>query len=214
MHILYGIPEILLIFGGMKMRFRSFSVRLTRSVVITVLVTMTIISVLVFLLAASGIFRLTKIHFSDLMDRANESIILMMSNVEISAENIIDELSWHLSSPELVSSTLEYELNTNRNLAGCGIGFVPGYFPEDGRWFEPYALNRPDGIVCKWIGFEKHDYHHAEWFLKGIESPEGAWSNPYLDSDGAGTILCTYARQVREPGGRLAGVFGTESRPC
>ena len=194
----------------MKKRFKSFSVRLTRGVVFTVLVTMTIISVLVFLLAASGIYRLTKIHFSDLMDRANGSIASMMGNVEISAENIIDELSWHLASPELVSSTLEYELNTNRHLAGCGIGFVPGYFPEEGKWFEPYALNEPDGIVCKWIGSENHDYLQTEWYLKGIESPKGVWSNPYLDPDGAGTVLCTFARQVREPGGRIAGVFGAD----
>ena len=39
----------------MKKRLHSFSGRLTRSVVITVLVTMTIISVFVFLVAASGI---------------------------------------------------------------------------------------------------------------------------------------------------------------
>lgn len=194
----------------MKKRYKSFSGRLTRSVVLTVLVTMTIISVFVFLLAASGIYMLTKTHFADLTDKTNGSIAMMMSKVEVSAENIMDELAWHLSSPELVSSTLEYELNTNRHLFGCGIGFVPGYFPEEGRWFEPYAVFEGDRVTCKWIGSEKHDYLHAEWFLEGIQSPDGIWSNPYLDADGAGTILCTFARQVREPGGQVVGVFGAD----
>lgn len=200
------------IFGHeiMKKTFKSFSGRITRSVVITVLVTMTIISVLVSLLAASGIYSLTKSHFTDLTDKANESITLMMSMVEVSSENIIDELSWHLSSPELVSSTLEYELNTNRHLTGCAVGFVPEYFPEEGKWFEPYALNGPDGIICKWIGSEKHDYLQSEWYREGLDSPNGVWTNPYLDADGAGTVLCTFTRQLREPGGQVAGVLGAD----
>ena len=194
----------------MKKRLESFSGRLTRSVVLTVLVTMTIISLFVFFVAASGMLVLNKGHYSDIMDKANGSMALVMSKVEVSAENIIDELSWHLATPELVSSTLQYELNTNRHLYGCGIGFVPDYYPEH-HWYEPYALNTEEEIVMKDIGSASHDYFNAEWYVKGLESPEGVWSNPYLDDEGARTALCTYARPViAEPEGVLAGVFGAD----
>ena len=58
----------------MKTRLDSFSGRLTRTVVITVLVTMTIISVFVFLVAASGILVFSKAHYSDILEKANRCL--------------------------------------------------------------------------------------------------------------------------------------------
>ena len=194
----------------MKKRFESFSNRLSRRVVFTVLVIMAIIAVFAFFATVSGILVFSKKHYADIMDKAKADMNLIMSKVEVSSDNILDEMEWHLATPELVASTLQYELSTNRHLYGCGIGFVPDYYPEKGRWYEPYVLNSDEGITIKAIGSETHDYFNAEWYRKGLESPEGVWSNPYLDKDGAETILCTYSRMVKEPEGRLAGVFGAD----
>ena len=195
----------------MKKRFHSFSGRLTRSVVITVLVTMTIISVFVFLVAASGILMFSKAHYSDILEKANRDLALAMSKVEISADNIIDELCWHLATPELVLSTMEYELTVNRHIYGCGLGFVADFYPSVGRWYEPYALNDGGRITLKIIGSETHDYFQAEWYTKGMASPNGSWSNPYLDEDGGETVLCTFSRPVvMEPEKEIAGVFGAD----
>lgn len=192
-------------------RLNSFTGRLTRAVVFTVLVTMTIISVLVFLVAASGMLVFSKAHYSDILEKARGNLALTMSNVEISTDNIIDELCWHLATPELVLSTMEYELKANRHIHGCGLGFVPDYYPEEGRWFEPYAFNEGDKITMKVIGSEDHDYFDDEWYTKGLASPEGAWSTPYLDEEGGGTVLCTFSRPVvMEPDKEIAGVFGAD----
>ena len=192
-------------------RLNSFSGRLTRSVVFTVLVTMTIISVLVFLVAASGMLLFSKAHYYDILDKAKGNLALSMSKVEISADNIIDELSWHLATPELVLSTMEYELKANRHIHGCGIGFVPDFYSQEGRWFEPYALNEGDRITMKVIGSEDHDYFDDEWYTKGLESPDGTWSTPYLDKEGGETVLCTFSRPVLlEPDKEIAGVFGAD----
>ncbi|MBR5107092.1 MAG: SpoIIE family protein phosphatase [Bacteroidales bacterium] len=195
----------------MKKGFHSFSGRLTRTVVITVLVTMTIISVFVFLVAASGILVFSRAHYSDSLEKANRDLALAMSKVEISADNIIDELCWHLATPELVLSTMEYELNVNRHIYGCGLGFVADFYPSVGRWYEPYALNDGNRITLKIIGSEAHDYFQSEWYNKGMASPEGAWSNPYLDDEGGETVLCTFSRPViMEPEKEIAGVFGAD----
>ena len=192
-------------------RLNSFTGRLTRAVVFTVLVTMTIISVLVFLVAASGMLVFSKAHYSDILEKARGNLALTMSKVEISTDNIIDELCWHLATPELVLSTMEYELKANRHIHGCGLGFVPDYYPEEGRWFEPYAFNEGDKITMKVIGSEYHDYFDDEWYTKGLASPEGAWSTPYLDQEGGGTVLCTFSRPVvMEPDKEIAGVFGAD----
>ena len=195
----------------MKDRIESFSGRLTRNVVITVLVIMTIISVLVFIVTAASMLMFSKAHYSDIMDKAKGNLAQVMSMVEVSADNIIDELSWHLATPELVISTMQYELNVNRHIYGCGIGFVPDFYPQEGRWYEPYALTGTDGITMKIIGSAKHDYFRSEWYQRGLTHPQGIWSNPYLDEEGGGTVLCTYSRPiVMEPDGEIAGVFGAD----
>ena len=145
----------------MDKKVKSFSDRLSRRVVITVLVTMTIISVFVFILAAAGIMVLSKEHYSDIMDKAQGNMTMIMSKVEVSADNMIDELSWHLADPDMVMETLQYELNTNRHIYGCGMAFVPDFFPEIGRWYEPYALSTSYGISMKTIGSETHDYFNS-----------------------------------------------------
>lgn len=195
----------------MKKRLDSFSGRLTRTVVITVLVTMTIISVSVSLVAASGILVLSKAHYSDILEKANRDMALTMSKVEVSADNIIDELCWHLATPELVLSTMAYELNVNRHVYGCAIGFVEDFYPSVGRWYEPYALNDGGKITMKIIGSETHDYFQSDWYTKGLASPEGVWSTPYLDEEGGETVLCTFSRRVvMEPEKEIAGVFGAD----
>ena len=106
---------------------------------------------------------------------------------------------------------MEYELKANRHIHGCGLGFVPDYYPEEGRWLEPYAFNEGDKITMKVIGSEDHDYFDDELYTKGLASPEGAWSTPYLDQEGGGTVLCTFSRPVvMEPDKEIAGVFGAD----
>ena len=191
------------------MRLKSFSGRLTRMIIIIVLVTMTIISVLAFVVTASGIYSSYKEHFVDAIGNISRSITANLEKVEISAANIADEVTWHIPSPEVIMSTLEYEIDVNRTLTGCGVGFVPNYFPEKGRWFEPYACYTEDGPSVRDIGSASHDYLEAEWFKSGLSASGGIWSRPYFDLDGAGTLLCTYSIPIMADG-KVAGVFGTD----
>ena len=196
----------------MKKRFQSFSGRLTRRVVITVLVIMTIISLIAFLVTAAGMLVYSKAHYSDILEKTKGNMASVMSKMEVSSDNILDELSWHLATPELVTETIEYELKTNRHLYGCGIAFLPDYYKKTGRWCEIYAVHDGDSVTVKSIGSAQHDYFTTEWYTKGLESKEGVWSNPYLDKDGAGAVLCTYSRQVIDPKGNLVGVFGADMK--
>ena len=152
---------------------KSFSGRLTRSIVLIVLVTMAVISIVVFVVTASGIFSSFKDRFADAIDNISRSITANLEKVEISATNIADEVTWHISSPEIIISTLEYEISANRNLTGCGMAFVPDYFEEKGRWFEPYATYSENGASVKNIGSASHDYHQSEWFNSCLSASGG-----------------------------------------
>jgi sigma-B regulation protein RsbU (phosphoserine phosphatase) len=194
----------------MSKPLKSFSGRLTRIIVIIVLVTMTTISMLAFGLTASAFYTSFKEHFADAIENISRSITLNLEKVEIAAANIADEVTWHISSPEIVVSTLMYEIKVNHSLTGCGVGFIPDYFPEKGRWFEPYARCTDDGPVVQEIGSASHDYHLSEWFTSGLSAPGGIWSRPYLDPEGAGTLLCTYSLPIMDSEGKVVGVLGAD----
>ena len=119
----------------MSKRLKSFSGRLIRTIVIIVLVTMAIISMVAFFVTSAGFYASSKVHYADTIDNISRNITLNLEKVEISAANIADEVTWHIATPELITSTLAYEIAVNRNLIGCGMAFVPDYFPEKGRWF-------------------------------------------------------------------------------
>lgn len=194
----------------MSKHIKSFSSRLTRNIIIIFVVIMIIISVLASALTMAGVYSTYKKHYVDAIGNISRNITANLEKVEISAVNIADEVKWHIASPELIMSTLSYEIEVNNNLAGCGMAFVPEYFPEKGRWFEPYAQIVDGNPSVNDIGSPSHDYHNSEWFKTGLTSDKGSWSSPYLDQEGAGTLLCSYILPIKDPTGKLAGVFGAD----
>lgn len=193
------------------MKIHSFSGRITRRIVLSMLLLMSFVAVLVFLFARSEIAELTSVHYQDILKNTNDKVEGMLSKVEVSTVNILAEIQEHLGSPEEVMNTLEKELRLNPQIVGCGVGFNPDYFPVQGHWFEPYVARRDNGQIERLqIGSNQHDYLHAQWYLKALETGAGYWSEPYYDDAGAKAILCTYSVPVEDSEGRVVGVFGAD----
>ncbi len=193
------------------MKNTSFSGRITRRIVLSMLLLMSLISLLVFLFARSEITLLTSVHYQDILDNTNDKIEGMLNKVEISAENNLAEIQRNIGSPDEVIDALEAELRLNPHIVGYGVGFNPDYFPEKGRWFEPYVVRRDDGQIERLqIGSSQHDYLQAQWFQETLETGKGQWSDPYYDNAGAKTILCTFSAPVVDDNGHTVGVFGAD----
>lgn len=193
----------------MKPLFHSFSERLTRSIVLVMLVTMTITSGLLFVFSSRGTFSMMKDHYEDILSITNEQLEGMLNLVETSSVNNVDEIEQYLDQPDALFEVLASELSLNPHIVGLGIAFIPDYYPEKGRWFEPYASQLAHGrIETRQIGSASHDYFQSEWYIKGIESGDGYWSEPYYDEVGAREMLCSYVIPLREDhDGKIVGVF-------
>ena len=191
----------------MKEKFRSVSNRLTWRIILSMLLTMTIVSGLVFLFAAGTMLVQNSGHFKDVLEIIDERMAVMLNSVEISAFNNVDEIGQHLSSPEQVCATLQDEMRLNPHVVGSAVGFVPDYFPEKGRWFEPYARRQDGVITLSQIGSADHDYFGMEWYRKGLTAEEGVWSDPYIDEVGAQALLSSFLLPLRDRQGSTVGVF-------
>ena len=193
------------------MKIHSFSGRITRRIVLSMLLLMSFISGLIFLFARSEITLLTSVHYQDILDNTNDKIEGMLNKVEVSAVNNLAEIQKNLGSPDEVFQTLESELRLNPQIVGYGVGFNPDFFPEKGRWFEPYVVQRDQGQIEQLqIGSAQHDYLNAKWYLDALETGKGCWSDPYYDDAGAKTILCTFSAPVVDDEGNTVGVFGAD----
>jgi len=73
---------------------------------------------------------------------------------------------------------MEYELKANRHIHGCGLGFVPDYYPEEGRWLEPYAFNEGDKITMKVIGSE------GDYIVHLLQYTNAGHNAPFVITDG------------------------------
>lgn len=196
----------------MKPQFHSFAGRLTRSILLVMLVTMTIVSLLIFIFSARGSLAMMKDHYQDILSITNEQLEGMINLVETTSMNNVDEIYDYLDAPDSLYSILANELKLNPHIVGMALAFIPNYYPEKGYWFEPYAHQNPDGtIYTKQLGSASHDYTQSEWYTQGIQTKGGGyWSEPYYDDTGAKEVLCTYVLPIKDNSGKVVGLFGAD----
>ena len=116
----------------------------------------------------------------------NMEILQVVKSVETAVNNMYWAIERHFDNPDSLYAIERLLVSQNTMLIGAFIGFEADYYPEKGRWFEPYVKRLADGtLVERQIGSETHDYLNAPWFIEGVAADSGHWSEPYLDKDGA-----------------------------
>ncbi len=193
------------------MKQTSFAHRLTqRIVIILALINVVIIScVLYFVVHVTR--SQSQEHFQGLVNYTDKRMESMLSFVETLAHNNVAAVEMSLQSPEQVYAAMERELKMNPHVVGLFAAFDPYYFPEQGRWFEPYVVRRGgEQIEKSQIGSADHDYLTREWFINARKSEKGYWSDPYFDPDGAKAMLCSYVIPLHDKHGNIIGTFGAD----
>ena len=150
-----------------------------------------------------------------LVEQEMNSIALRIHNQLSKVEVTLDNMAWVVKD-DLAKSDSMYVITrrmveNNPAILGGTISFIPNYYPEKGYWFEPFAGRRADGTIESiQLGSASHDYTKSEFFTKPIALGKGHWSEPYLDPDGAKTIVTTYGTPVRDLNGQIVGVVDAD----
>ena len=191
-------------------KYTSFSKRLTRRIVLALMLTLGVLFAVIYMMTVAITFSMNKSTFHGIMDVESEFVEKVLYGVELSVNSNIAGLGHVMATPEGVYAVLESELISHPQIMGFFVAFEPGYYPGQGRWFEPYVVRQGDAIVRMQAGSEQHDYLAREWYQKAFESENGYWSAPYPDDMGTGMPLCTFAVPLRDAEGRKVGVFGAD----
>ena len=152
-------------------------------------------------------------RYVGMMNLASEKIANTISGMEMNAMNVFDEVGKHMDSPEAVIAALRSKTHLNPEVRGYFAAFEPNYFPQEGKWFEPY-VHHSDSSEFEYtqVGSARHDYTQSKWYIRAKDLKMPFWSKPYYYYDGTNISghYCTYVKPVFDSTGKLACVCGAD----
>jgi len=152
----------------------------------------------------------------ELENRAESEITakaIIVKNALNLAENSLNGHIWDLKRnlfhPDSSYSVMELALRSHPNLTGCWVAYVPNYFPEKGRLFEPFVWWDHGEIKHAEIGAEGRDYTQNRYYKAVLASDAPLWTDLYEDIV-SGLNLVTYMMPIHDGKGNLVAMFGLD----
>ena len=197
----------------MKQRkFHHFSRRLTKRLVLTLLIVMGLASFWVFAVGHTLLVDFKQKLNEDMLEISAEQVSRMASDVSAGALNLIPQVEESLDNPARLEMLLERILKQNPGMRSCGISFVENYYPQKGRSYVPYVYRR-DSTHIEVVNhaMQKQNYQKDEWFVQGLQAEEGFWSEPFFEAnDTTKAPLVAYLHPIRNKQGRAVAVLGAD----
>jgi len=184
----------------------SFASRLTWRVMLDVLILMVIIMFLAGVLTVMTIKKEAEDRYHYVIDNSKSIIRHVTSDVHVASLNNVSILEKYLNQPDSLYSVLRRFLILNERISACAVCFEENYFPQKGRWFEPY-VSRSKNFEKGQIGSASHNYLERDWFTVPMSTGKPYWSDPYVDADVSKDLVISYARPLRNAKGRIVAVF-------
>jgi hypothetical protein len=197
----------------MKKPFKTLADRQKRNIFLTVLAVMLITVSVCFLLCRHALNAEAQVRYVGLKKIISEKIAKTVNAMEMSAMNVFDEVGKHLDSPEAVIAALKSKTHLNPEVRGYFAAFEPNYFPQEGRWFEPYVHHRDSSeFEYTQVGSARHDYTKSDWYIRGKKSRDSFWSDPYYYYDGTSMSghYATFVKSIFDSTGQLVCVCGAD----
>ena len=146
------------------------------------------------------------------LKKAELEIELHTIEMETAAKTLALMAERNVDSPDSIYAATRLAVSTMREYTSVAVAYVPGYFPQKGRYFEVCSTrsrtadNKRDSIYTRQIGSENHDYTQMEWYKNGFVHDSCWWCEPYLDNSGseAHVVSCSYP--VRNKQGKVVAV--------
>ena len=174
------------------------------------LITMATIAWVIYAFSKNAMANEAENRYQGFVELTNMRVDNELNMVELATANNVAKVANNLDRPDRIKNVLVEILANNPNIVGCGVGFAPEYYPQQGHWYELYALRKGDTVEVSQIGSETHDYFGSEWYTSTIQTGKSHWTDPYFDDAGGKMPLFTYSMPVRDDEGRVVAVMGAD----
>lgn len=132
------------------------------------------------------------------------------------AEKTMKEHVWdfkrNISHPDSMFAATERTIENSPDVKGFCLAFVPYYYQEKGRLFEPYVYKENDKNIVKQLGDEnEHDYTQHPAFQRMVNEKMPLWSDPYeYKTTNTVQSLITYSYPLLDKKDNLVAVCGLD----
>lgn len=184
-----------------------------RFVMLTVAAMMLVMLVLTFLVCCDTMKTENHVRYVSILNVTSEKVAKSVSGMEMNAINVFDEVQKHLDSPEAVIAALKGKASLNPDIKGYFAAFEPNYFPQKGKWFQPYIYKGDNNqYVESRVGSANDDYTKSELYTRAKERGTGFWSEPYAHQDGSDLSghYCSFMSPLYDADGKLACICGAD----
>ena len=185
-----------------------------RFVILTVVAMMVVMLALTFLLCCYILKAESHVRCVSILNVASERVAKTISGMEMNAMNVFDEVQKHLDSPEAVIAALKSKTTLNPDIKGYFAAFEPDYFPQRGKWFQPYIYKAEDfsQYVETQVGSGSEDYTKSELYVRAKGQGTSFWSEPYYYYDGSDMSghYCSFMTPLYDADGKLACICGAD----
>mgnify|MGYP002522748440 CR=1 FL=1 len=159
----------------------------------------------------------TRSLLADELEKRAESEITMKAiiakNTLNMAENSLNGHIWdmkrNIAYPDSMYGVVERVIRSHPNLIGSGIAFVPDFYPEKGRLYEPYIYRLEHRLIRRQLGGVGHDYTQMPFYQQAIKLNVPSWSDAYRDTV-SGRNLVTFCRPIHNEQQEIVAVFGLD----
>ena len=190
---------------------KSFGKRLTRRIMLRMLIFMGIPTCILFFISFSATYFVAELFAKRLLSGKYEVVRRITSDVYVASVNTAPFIEDNLDNPDKLYDIMEGMLRTNTRIRSCGISFVADYYPQKGHWFCPYAVRRDSTTIEKLtIGSKTHDYLNAEWFQEAVTRDSSYWSKPFLEGMDHETPLVSYLVPIHDRQQRVVAILGVD----
>ena len=194
-----------------KKKFRPFSRRLTRRLVLTLFVVLSLLCTWIVLIGWAMVVIQTEMNYVNQLHLCREKIRQVMSDIHVATVNLVPEIEANLDRPDAMSRITERMVRLNPNIRSCGISFVEGYYPQKGRAYCPYTLrNDSSEVEVRNPVTKNNNYLETEWFKQAIAADSGYWSKPFADGFDKKTPLVAYMVPIHDRERRTVAILGVD----
>ena len=167
------------IIKGMR---NSLAKRLTIRITAVVLVMLAIITSLVYISVKEYMLEEAQERYLGVMLDEYEEIRRRLSDIYVASLNSIHEIERDIDHPDLMAEHVERFVINNKNIASCGLLFIPDYYPQMGRFFVSFAYRDSTGFVgVKRIDSVYNGYSDTDWFKGVIQKDKADWTGAYFE---------------------------------
>nr|MCR5711922.1 hypothetical protein [Prevotella sp.] len=196
---------------GDKTYSHSFAKRLTWRITLTLLIVMGITSFVIFQTAMATIDAESEIFCERIVKDRSKDVSHILSDIYVASTNTIPIIEENLSKPDELYGIMERIVRLNPLIRSCGISFIENYYPQKGRLFCPYAIQRDNFTIEKFnLNDSIHDYLQSPWFTEGLKAKTGYWADSFFDGSDNITPLVSFLAPIHDRNGRTVAVFGAD----